>query len=215
MYRRVAQRLTLRPAIALTICIALLPIPSISLLVSGATQGLREERKGKPKPGKPEGVFPDVEEAERQSQIVPEAPPPIPSTIRSKRNEGKPWDGRRVGDPEPPRAERDNGELAFSRRVAERRSNQTRRAHARARMMAAPPPHDQFVQNFFLIALVRSPASDETTYWHDQLRVAYANGSTSLKLAASELGPRCLNQPNMQLATAMRTGMCTIYIRPT
>ena len=89
MYRRVAHRLTLRTAIALTICFALLPIPRISVLVSGAAQSQREERKGKPKPGKPEGVFPDVEEAERQAQIVPEAPPPIPSTIRSKRNEGK------------------------------------------------------------------------------------------------------------------------------
>ena len=55
-------------------------------------------------------------------------------------------------------------------------------------MTPPPPPHDQFVQNFFNIALVRSPAGDETTYWYDQLRVAYANGSTSLKLASIEFG---------------------------
>ena len=36
-----------------------------------------------------------------QSQVEREAPPPIPSTIRSPRNAGKPWDGRRVGDPAP------------------------------------------------------------------------------------------------------------------
>jgi len=189
MHRRVSHRLILRTIIALTISIALLPIPCVSLLMSGGAQGQREERKGKPKPGKPEGVFPDVEEAERQAQIVPEAPPPIPSTIRSKRNEGKPWDGRRVGDPEPPRLERGNAEpdLASSpKRVVEPRSNQTRRAHARARMTPPPPPHDQFVQNFFNIALARSPASDETTYWYDQLRVAYSNGSTPLKLASIE-----------------------------
>ena len=104
MYRRVAQRLTLRTAIALTIFIALLPTPGLSLLISGEAQGQREERKGKPKPGKPEGVWPDLEKAKQQSQIEREAPPPIPSTIRSPRNSGKPWDGRRVGDPKRNRA---------------------------------------------------------------------------------------------------------------
>ena len=92
MYQRVAKRLTLRTAIALTICIALLPIPGITLLMSGAAQGQSEERKGKPKPGKPEGVWPNLEEVKRGSQIEPEAPPPIPSTIRSKKNSGRPWD---------------------------------------------------------------------------------------------------------------------------
>ena len=52
MYSRVAQRLTLRTAISLTICIALLPTPGISLLISGAAQGQREERKGKAEAGK-------------------------------------------------------------------------------------------------------------------------------------------------------------------
>ena len=51
-----------------------------------------------------------------------------------------------------------------------------------------PPPHDQFVSNFFTYALVRSPNSEETTYWYDQLRVAYANSATALKLAGIELG---------------------------
>ena len=69
MYRRVAQRLTLRTAIALTISTALLPAPGISFLISGAAQGQREERKGKPKPGKPEGVWPDLEKAKQQSPI--------------------------------------------------------------------------------------------------------------------------------------------------
>ena len=188
MYRRVAQRLTLRTAIALTICIALLPIPSVSLLISGAAQGQREERKGKPKPGKPEGVWPDLEEVKQQKQIEHEAPPPIPSTIRSERNDGKPWDGRRVGDPEPRGAERNDDEPLLAKRISERRSKKTLRAHARLRMTLPPPPHDQFVSNFFNYALVRSPNSDETTYWHDQLRVAYGQGATSLKLAGVELG---------------------------
>ena len=133
MYRRVTQRLTLRTAMALTICIALLPIPSFSLLISGAAQGQRDERKGKPKPGKPEGVWPDLEEVKQQKQIEREAPPPIPSTIRSQRNNGKPWDGRRVGDPEPRGADRNNDEPELAQKVGDRRSKRTLRAHARAR----------------------------------------------------------------------------------
>ncbi len=56
--------------------------------------------------------------------------------------------------------------------------------------MAPPPPvlHDQFVANFFTNALARNPDNGETTYWHDQLRVAYGNSATSLKLAGIELG---------------------------
>ncbi|HSE22098.1 MAG TPA: hypothetical protein VLB68_10580 [Pyrinomonadaceae bacterium] len=122
MYRRVAHRLTLRTAIAFTICLALLPIPSVSLLISGAAQGQREERKGKPKPGKPEGVWPDLEEVKREKQIEHEAPPPIPSTIRSPRNDGKPWDGRRVGDPNGTERGSAGSDLASSNnRINERR----------------------------------------------------------------------------------------------
>lgn len=95
MYRHVAHRLTLRTAIAITICVALLPLPGISFLTPGAAQGQREERKAKPKPGKPEGELPDLEEIKQESGIEREAPPPIPSTIPSKKNSGKPWDGRR------------------------------------------------------------------------------------------------------------------------
>jgi YD repeat-containing protein len=47
---------------------------------------------------------------------------------------------------------------------------------------------DQFVQNFFNWAVVRTPSSAETTYWNDQLRVAYGQGQASLKLASIELG---------------------------
>src|SRR5215207_9192182 len=100
---RLAQRCTFRITIALIICITLLPIPSVSLLVSGATQGesAAPARKGKPRPGKPEGTFPNLDEIQDESRVQRDAPPPIPSTIRSQKNVGKPWDGRRVGDPEP------------------------------------------------------------------------------------------------------------------
>jgi hypothetical protein len=36
--------------------------------------------------------------------------------------------------------------------------------------------------------VLRAPNGDEPTYWNDQLRVAYSQGQTSLKLAAVELG---------------------------
>lgn len=107
-----------------------------------------------------------------------EAPAPIPSTIRSPKLPLKPWDGRGVGDPEPPI-------------TADQEPNITRRAHAHRRVKTLPPPlvlDDQFVQNFFTWALMRNPNAVESTYWNDQLRVAYAQGQASVKLAALELG---------------------------
>jgi len=47
---------------------------------------------------------------------------------------------------------------------------------------------DQFVQNFFTWTVLRSPNTSEATYWKDQLRVAYAQGQPSVKLAAVEFG---------------------------
>ena len=190
MYRRSVLRI----AIAITICAALLPLPGIASLVSEAVQGQSEDRKGKPRPGSPEGILPNLNEIRSQPQIDPEAPPPIPSTIPSKRNSGKPWDGRRVGDPEPP--ERLNpanrtarGSAGSNSGIKLTRNNKTLRAHARARMNAAPPvPDNQFVQNFFTWALTRNPLSNETNHWYDQLRVAYGQGQTSLKSAGIELG---------------------------
>ena len=193
MYPRVAQRLTLRIAIALIICAALLSITSVPLLVTAVAQGPRQgpESKTRPKSGKPEGVWPDLEDVKRESGIKPEVPLSIPSTMRSPRNSGKPWDGRRVGDPPGLLDQGTGSELASStKRIRERRSNQTRRAHASRRISAAPPPvpENQFLQNFFTWALTVSPSGDETTYWYDQLRVAYGQGQNSLKLAAIELG---------------------------
>jgi hypothetical protein len=101
MYPRVAQRLTLRIALALTVCSALLLVPTGSFLVTGDARYEDEDRKAKSKPGKLEGTFPNLEDIKNASHIEREASPPIPSTIRSKKNAAKPWDGRRVGDPEP------------------------------------------------------------------------------------------------------------------
>ena len=176
MYQ-IAQNFTLRIILSFTVCAALL-LPGVPLLVSEASQGPSTAHNARPRHKKPEGTFPDLEDVKNESHVEREAPAPIPSTRRAKRNEGKPWDGRRVGDPEPPPpGQQDHAE------------KQTRRAHARRRVSSPPViPDDQFVQNFFTWAMARSANSNETIYWFDQMRVGYGQGQESLKLAAIELG---------------------------
>ena len=174
---RVALHSSLRIALVLFVGLALLPVPCLSILVSAMGQG-QSQRSVPPRPGKPEGTFPNVEDMQNESGIEREPPAPIPSTVRSQRNSGKPWDGRRVGDPEPPRG----ADHAGGR-------GQTLRAHARRRL-AAPLSfyEDQFIQNFFTLGLARSATYDETLYWNYQCRAAYNESAVSLKLAAIELG---------------------------
>ncbi|HEU4769410.1 MAG TPA: DUF4214 domain-containing protein, partial [Pyrinomonadaceae bacterium] len=99
----------------------------------------------------------------------------MPSTVRSPKVPLQPWNGRRVGDPGT------RGDMGQA-------TNRVRRAHASR--SAAPPAvlDDQFITDFFTAALLRAPTGTEPTYWKDQLRVAYGQGQTSLKLAAVELG---------------------------
>ena len=152
-------------ALSLIIFVALMPEPCVSLLRSVIAQKAAE-RTLRPRPGKPEGTLPDLEEIQRESRLEREPPAPIPSTVRSAKVPQQPWNGRRVGDPLP-EAKLDQGV--------------ERRAHARRRM--SPPPvvlDDQFVQNFFTWTVLRSPTSSEATFWNDQLRVAYAHGQTRL-----------------------------------
>jgi YD repeat-containing protein len=195
MYYRVPQRLTGRIVIALTICTALLPTPQIWLLAIEAAQSRREvpEQKAQPRPGKPEGLWPNLDDIRKESRVERQPPPPIASTIRSKKNTGKPWDGRRVGDPWPQekmdqvRERGSAGSLPPS--LIARRNQRIRHAHAWRRVSPSPLVLDnQFVQNFFSGALLRNPFSDENTYWYDHLRVAYGQGQEALKLAAIEFG---------------------------
>ena len=176
MYQ-IAQNFTLRLILSFTICASLLLLPGVSLL-SEASQGQGAAGNARPGPKKPEGVLPDLEDVKNDSKLVREAPAPIPSTVRARRNEGKPWDGRRVGDPGTSQGPVDQPEV----------ERQTRRAHARRRM--APPllSEDQFIQNFFSVALLRSPTGEEPLYWNYLLRAGYNQSQTSLKLAAIELG---------------------------
>ena len=178
MYSHVTLRCAFRITLVLLICAALLPVPYDSLLRSVIGQGRSATRTPPPRPGKPEGTFPDLNGVKSESQLEREAPPPIPSTIRSPKNSGKPWDGRRVGDPFPSQKSDQDPDRS-----------QTRRAHARRRASVPPPVlDDQFAQNFFNWAVARTPSSAETTYWNDHLRVAYGQGQASLKLAAIEFG---------------------------
>ena len=172
-------RCTLRACFALTLSVALLR-PNVSFFVSEAAQGQRQysERGPRPRPGRPEGALPNLEDIQDESQLEREAQPPIPSTMRSPKVPLQPWNGRRVGDP-PAEGKVDH--------PSER--GQTYRAHARRRLNSPPTVlDDQFVQNFFTWAVLRTATSNEATFWSDQLRVAYAQGQTSVKLAAVGLG---------------------------
>jgi hypothetical protein len=161
-----ARHFTFRTPLILFL-ITFLLLPQISFVVSEAAQ----DQRGAPPPrrGKPEGTFPNLDTVRNESRIEREPPAPIPSTTRSPKLPLQPWNGRRVG---------------------EESSNQIRRAHARYRRVNSTPPvlDDQFVQHFFTWAMLRAPNSSEATFWHDQLRVAYAQGQTSVKLVALALG---------------------------
>ena len=94
------RAVTFRVGLSLIVCASLLITPEGLfrglLRVSDAAQGRSSAR---PRPGKPEGVFPDLEDVKKESGIEREAPPPIPSTIRSPKSPLQPWNGKRVGDP--------------------------------------------------------------------------------------------------------------------
>jgi YD repeat-containing protein len=180
MFPHLALRSSYRIFLALSVSVSLLLMTVGFWPASEASQG-QEQRAARPRPGKPEGTWPDLEEVQLESAHEREAPAPIPSTVRSSKVPLEPWNGRRVGDSEP----RTNTE-----QTDQTPPTQVRRAHARRRVVAPPPPvlDDQFVQNFFTWAVLRAPNASEATYWKDQLRVAYAQGQPSVKLAAVEFG---------------------------
>lgn len=189
-----AQRFLFRVTLISAICVALL-LPNAPLSTKAASSP-SASRAGRPRPGKPEGVWPDLEDIKKDSNITRETAPPIPSTIRSPKSPLRPWNGRRVGDPGTQgelgqaTVRRDENSLGPARKklVVRAGAKGTRRAHVSRN--ATPPTvfDDQFIANFFSYAVVRAPNGSETTYWNDQLRVAYAQGQTSMKLAGVELG---------------------------
>jgi YD repeat-containing protein len=191
----ISQSFPLRVALVSFVCLALV-VTSVPLLTSKAALAQRNEGKARPRPGKPEGDLPNLAQIENESGIEREPAPPIPSTMRSPKNPLQPWNGRRVGDPGT------RGEVGQA-------LNRRRRAHA---SVAPKPPtilDDQFVSNFFNWALLRTPSGNEPTFWNDQLRVAYAQSQTSLKLAAIELGKTLFE--SAEYATRQRTNSEYVY----
>lgn len=174
-------RYTLRLCLALVLSATLLVLPNISFVASETVQRKNSAQQPPPHRGKPEGILPDLEEVKNESDVTREAPAPIHSTVRSPKLSEKPWNGRRVGDP-------DQLEKPLDQAVTI--DKKTRRSHASRRTNPAPPPiyEDQFIQNFFSLVLLRSTSYDEGLFWNYQLRAAYNQGQTSLKLAAVELG---------------------------
>jgi YD repeat-containing protein len=196
----VARRSALRIVLPLTLCLSLLLVQNAWVViksVSAQGQNQSSNREGRPRPGKPEADLPDLEDIQNESTREREPEPPIPSTIRSPKVPLEPWDGKRVGDPGT------QGELGQAK-------NRIRRAHASRRALTPPSVlDDQFIANFFSWALVRSATANESTFWKDQLRVAYAQGQTSLKLAAVELGKTLFE--SAEYAARNRTDHWYIY----
>src|SRR4051794_37093818 len=94
---------TWRTGLAIVITASLLLGSTVVWSARVGAQGQSvEHRAGKPRREKPEGTLPDLEEVQRESQDEREGPVAIPSTMRSPKVPLEPWNGRRVGDPEPP-----------------------------------------------------------------------------------------------------------------
>ena len=75
---------TMRTTLAIAIIASLLVISTVGGPVSvDAKVFAHEQRTVKPRPGKPEGTLPDLEEVQRESQIEREPAAQVPSTVRS------------------------------------------------------------------------------------------------------------------------------------
>ena len=88
MFPRFTRHFSLRLAFVSLICLSL-TFANVSWLKSSA-QSPGDNRSTRPGPKKPEGTLPDLEEVKNESNVEREAPPPIPSTVRARRNDGKP-----------------------------------------------------------------------------------------------------------------------------
>jgi hypothetical protein len=95
---------------ALLITVALVFGSFLPLGVTVRAQRSAQARMGNPRPGAPEGDFPNLNEVKRRPQETPVPRPEIPSSIRSKRNPLEPWN-KRFPLPLPQIEEREIGEL--------------------------------------------------------------------------------------------------------
>jgi hypothetical protein len=134
---------------ALTIVTSLLLIPYVPFVQRSGAQSLQERsedqrREGNPKPGKPEATLANLDTVRSQRPVERELPAPIPSTMRSRKNAEKPWNGRRVAEEQRQlndQSQNENPSAVSTLRRAndELRKRQVRRAHVRTRVNAAPP----------------------------------------------------------------------------
>jgi hypothetical protein len=84
----VVRRFRLRLFLVILVS-GLLLLPYAPLLVSNkvsAQRAVPEAPRGQPRPGKPEGTFPNLDQIRREPPLPPEARPAIPSSTRSKKH---------------------------------------------------------------------------------------------------------------------------------
>ena len=102
-------------------CFILTPLsnPHTSLTVLAQGQGSRngKPKKEKPVTGPPAASLPNLDEVKRRGPEAPRVPQHVPSTLRSRRKPLEPRNGRKVGDPLPPRKASTNLTRESSERV--------------------------------------------------------------------------------------------------
>jgi len=175
---------------------------SIAHAQSGSPNG-QGSRVATPAPvlGPPQANLPNIDAVRRLPNAPPQAPLPLPSTDRSRRNPLAPRNGKKVGDPGTTLIGALNtgsvGDIAASSshvKVPMARSGSATHPnkfnHSLKSAITAPAPigDDQYVQTLFQNSLARQPNATEQAYWDDILRTAYAKGQTSMVMAARELG---------------------------
>ncbi|MBV8857427.1 MAG: PD40 domain-containing protein, partial [Acidobacteria bacterium] len=104
-----AQRPRLiRPLLSFALCSILFAAP-LTLSSDNPAQAQRKAQAGREKrvkaeparPGAPEASLPNLDAVRRSLPPAPQAPPPVPSTVRSRRKPLQSRQGRRVSDPRP------------------------------------------------------------------------------------------------------------------
>ena len=92
-------------SLAVLVCFSLLTVPVLPFDRRGNNDGstmTQVQSPGAiPRPGAPEGTFPNIDEVKVRPPARPRAPLNIPSTLRAKRKPLVSRNGRRVGDPFP------------------------------------------------------------------------------------------------------------------
>ncbi|HEY6806783.1 MAG TPA: DUF4214 domain-containing protein [Pyrinomonadaceae bacterium] len=194
---------SVRIFLAFSLVTSLLLLPNAPFMGHGKAWNLRQGRSetvyssGQPRPGKPEANLPNLDTMRTAHSVERGVQAPIPSTIRSRKNAARPWDGRRVGEEQRimPSADQPQARSGINQRQAnvDTSSEVSRRAHAKRQTLPSSPTilDDTFIDNFYTCTLplyLPTPMANEKAYWRNQLRVGYQHGQGSLRLAAIELG---------------------------